>query len=181
LLSPDLVGPIEQLAHEGVPIKAIARAFQVPSEDTRSHLKDAMRSGTIIELPAEEWPNGSRSSRNPTVTDKLDSLQQILRIRTVFKLTAQQAIVFSTLLSRPIATKEQLLTAIQQHRLTKKPLPSNLEEPQLKLIDVLICNMRKRLADILDAPPERVIETVWGVGYMIPEEHRVSLSAKLKS
>lgn len=41
------------------------------------------------------------------------------------------------------------------------------DEPEMKIIDVFICKLRRKLADA-GAPP--VIETVWGRGYTIPTD-----------
>jgi two-component system cell cycle response regulator CtrA len=41
------------------------------------------------------------------------------------------------------------------------------DEPEMKIIDVFICKLRRKLAEA-GAPP--VIETVWGRGYTIPNE-----------
>src|SRR5262249_16641649 len=44
-------------------------------------------------------------------------------------------------------------------------LYGGMDEPELKIIDVFICKLRKKLAP---APPgENYIETVWGRGYVL--------------
>jgi len=49
-------------------------------------------------------------------------------------------------------------------------LYSGMDEPELKIIDVFICKLRKKLASACDG--ESYIETVWGRGYSLrdPEE-----------
>lgn len=42
------------------------------------------------------------------------------------------------------------------------------DEPEMKIIDVFICKIRRKLAE---AGLPQVIETVWGRGYMIPLDH----------
>jgi two-component system cell cycle response regulator CtrA len=45
-----------------------------------------------------------------------------------------------------------------------------MDEPELKIIDVFICKLRKKLS--LACGGENYIETVWGRGYVLrePEE-----------
>ena len=40
-----------------------------------------------------------------------------------------------------------------------------MDEPELKIIDVFICKLRKKLADATGG--EHYIETVWGRGYVL--------------
>lgn len=54
-------------------------------------------------------------------------------------------------------TKEMFLTHLYEGR----------KEPEMKIIDVFICKLRRKLAD---AGAPDVIETVWGRGYTIPAE-----------
>lgn len=46
-------------------------------------------------------------------------------------------------------------------------LYGGMDEPELKIIDVFICKLRKKLMDVLDG--ECYIETVWGRGYTIKD------------
>ena len=49
-------------------------------------------------------------------------------------------------------------------------LPANerrLDEPELKIIDVFICKLRKKLANASNG--KNYIETVWGRGYVLRE------------
>jgi len=45
-----------------------------------------------------------------------------------------------------------------------------MEEPELKIIDVFICKLRKKIADACSG--QHYIETVWGRGYVMrdPDE-----------
>ena len=47
-------------------------------------------------------------------------------------------------------------------------LYGGMDEPELKIIDVFICKLRKKLAQ---SGADNLIETVWGRGYMIREPH----------
>lgn len=40
-----------------------------------------------------------------------------------------------------------------------------MDEPELKIIDVFICKLRKKLAEATEG--ENYIETVWGRGYVL--------------
>ena len=46
-------------------------------------------------------------------------------------------------------------------------LYSGINEPLLKIIDVFICKLRKKLANASDG--KDYIETVWGRGYVLRE------------
>jgi len=45
-------------------------------------------------------------------------------------------------------------------------LYGGMDEPELKIIDVFVCNLRKKLADALGSE-DCYIETVWGRGYVL--------------
>lgn len=47
-------------------------------------------------------------------------------------------------------------------------LYGGIDEPDLKIIDVFICKLRKKLCKVLGSFPN--IETVWGQGYILREE-----------
>ena len=44
-------------------------------------------------------------------------------------------------------------------------LYGGIDEPELKIIDVFVCKLRKKLAEAMDG--ENYIETVWGRGYVL--------------
>ena len=46
-------------------------------------------------------------------------------------------------------------------------LYGGLDEPEIKIIDVFVCKLRKKLMKYLDG--ENYIETVWGRGYVLKE------------
>ncbi|KAA2211925.1 response regulator transcription factor [Teichococcus oryzae] len=50
-------------------------------------------------------------------------------------------------------------------------LYGGMDEPEMKIIDVFICNLRKKLAK---AGLGGLIETVWGRGYVLREERKVA-------
>jgi two-component system cell cycle response regulator CtrA len=56
-------------------------------------------------------------------------------------------------------------------------LYNGLREPEVKIIDVFICKLRKKLAQAAEGANQ--IETVWGGGYMLRDtpEERQALAA----
>ncbi len=73
----------------------------------------------------------------------------------------------------------ELLSLRKTTTLTKEMFLNHLyggmDEPELKIIDVFICKLRKKLASISG---ENYIETVWGRGYVLrdPEEDSSSIA-----
>lgn len=77
----------------------------------------------------------------------------------------------------------ELLSLRKGTTLTKEMFLNHLyggmDEPELKIIDVFICKLRKKLSNAMDG--ENYIETVWGRGYVlrdpveIPVEHRMAV------
>ena len=73
----------------------------------------------------------------------------------------------------PLTGKEyailELLSLRKGATLTKEMFLNHLyggiDEPELKIIDVFICKLRRKLAEVLDG--EDCIETVWGRGYVL--------------
>ena len=65
----------------------------------------------------------------------------------------------------------ELLSLRKGTTLTKEMFPNHLyggmDEPELKIIDVFICKLRKKLSTALGG--ENYIETVWGRGYVLRE------------
>jgi two-component system cell cycle response regulator CtrA len=76
----------------------------------------------------------------------------------------------------------ELLAMRKGSTLTKEMFLSHLyggtEEPEMKIIDVFICKLRKKLADASGG--KDYIETVWGRGYVMrePPENASSVSAR---
>lgn len=77
----------------------------------------------------------------------------------------------------------ELLSLRKGTTLTKEMFLNHLyggmDEPELKIIDVFICKLRKKLAEATGG--ENYIETVWGRGYVLREpqagERRVAIGA----
>jgi len=65
----------------------------------------------------------------------------------------------------------ELLSLRKGSTLTKEMFLNHLyggiDEPELKIIDVFVCKLRKKLADSSDG--DNYIETVWGRGYVLKD------------
>jgi Response regulators consisting of a CheY-like receiver domain and a winged-helix DNA-binding domain len=76
----------------------------------------------------------------------------------------------------------ELLSLRKGATITKEMFLTNLyggmDEPEIKIIDVFICKMRKKLANV--SLGKNYIETVWGRGYVLRQpmdEEAVKISA----
>ena len=75
----------------------------------------------------------------------------------------------------------ELLSLRKGTTLTKEmflnPLYGSMDEPELKIIDVFICKLRKKLANASNG--KNYIETVWGHGYVLrePSDDEAKISA----
>ena len=77
----------------------------------------------------------------------------------------------------------ELLSLRKGTTLTKEMFLNHLyggmDEPELKIIDVFICKLRKKLSKGMDG--DNYIETVWGRGYVLrnpiemPVEHKIAV------
>ena len=76
----------------------------------------------------------------------------------------------------------ELLSLRKGTTLTKEMFLNHLyggmDEPELKIIDVFICKLRKKIAQATDN--ENYIQTVWGRGYVLKDpEPQQQLAARL--
>lgn len=154
------------LAHEGVPVRAIARSTKTPGEEIYEILKAAVEDGRLIEIPKDDWPQGSRRERTPAEAAVLglDEVALQMTCSNYFKLTRLQSAVFAALVRRPTATKEQLHQAIENNR------SANQEPTDPKMVDVVICHIRRKIK-----PLDLEIGTIWGIGYNMRPDHRAKV------
>lgn len=75
-------------------------------------------------------------------------------------LTGKEALMFAALVARGEASKQALMDALY----SDKP---DGDEPEIKIVDVFICKLRKKLR-----PYGIEIQTIWGRGYALPDEVR---------
>lgn len=75
----------------------------------------------------------------------------------------------------------ELLSLRKGTTLTKEMFLNHLyggmDEPELKIIDVFICKLRKKLSKATGG--DNHIETVWGRGYVLRDPDPVELDAKI--
>lgn len=164
---------IVRMADEGIPIGAISRIAQVPTEDFRPVLRGAVTDGRLLEMPREDWPPiVPRIDRTPQVSDARMSQARakqtisdddtiLLSIAEVFKTTRLQGKVLLKLVRRGHCTKEMLHDTVEDNR-------GNPSEPtQGKIVQVMICHLRKKLL-----PFGWKIKTHHGSGYSMAVETR---------
>lgn len=170
LVEPDpSIGPFAEavavrMADEGIPVRAIARTTRLPSEQVYEVLKDAVMRGVIVEIPKDDWPLGStRSARNAFAGTNLEQEEQLqFACARCFRTTRLEAAILAVMLKRNEVTKQQLHLVIEQTRPGE-----NREATDPKMVDVIICHLRKKLRK-----HDLEIETVWGIGYLIPTADR---------
>lgn len=153
-----------RLADEGIPVRAIARSVRLASADIYEVLRDALAAGSIVEMPRDDWPVGTRRSArtafNGTPLENDDALK--MACVRFFKVTRLEAAILSVLLKRSEVTKTQLHLVVEQNR------PSEgREETDIKMVDVIICHLRKKLSR-----HGIKIETIWGIGYLVSPAQR---------
>ncbi|HBJ84597.1 MAG TPA: heavy metal resistance protein CzcR [Verrucomicrobiales bacterium] len=85
----------------------------------------------------------------------------------VFGLTGQQTCIFGVLMARPFASNAALMLALYSDK-------TNGDAAEPDIIKVHICKMRQKLK-----PFGVEIETMWGQGYRISDEHKAIVRAML--
>ena|SRR5215471_1043495 len=176
MLDLDEIGPgvyadiAMRLADEGVPTRAIARALDKEHVGVKACIQRYINNGRLVFLPRDDWPPGtSREDRLPSipVTDITGDKLLVSLVQT-FKVTKLQARILAVLLHRPLVTKDHAHNVIEEGRGPR----SEDERTQLKLVDVVICHLRKRLK-----PFDLNIETSWACGYfMTSSDQKKALS-----
>jgi hypothetical protein len=140
-----------RLADEGVPLRAIARATEIPSTRLYETLVEAKLDGRLFSLPRDDWPPGCPRDQRALQLSRLaaehhDTL--LLTIKRVFAL--------------PTCAARLLILLLQYEH-----VPHARVDMDHKALMVHICRMRKALR-----PYGLRIETLWGYGYSLPLEHR---------
>lgn len=96
-----------------------------------------------------------------------ETLGAALVFPPAWELTALEQRVLAILLIRRQASKEQVMTALYRE--------SARDEPGAKIVDVLVCNIRRKMRRFgLD------VRTVWGIGYAIDEPLRSNFRRDLE-
>jgi hypothetical protein len=143
-----------RLADEGVPLRAIARATKIPSEQLRITLEEAIDDGRLIELPREDWPPGFPRDQRALQLSRMLSEDQhalVFNVQKIFHFSPAEAAL--------------LLALVQNVQVSK-----TRNDMAYKSIDVYICRMRKALE-----PFQIEIKTLWGYGYQIqmPDRRKI--------
>ena len=109
-------------------------------------------------------------AENEELRERIVQLEELLGFRTLlpieWRLTGKEAGLVGFLLTRPLASKADLMSALYSLR------PD--EPPHEKIVDVFVCKVRKKLR-----PFGVEILTVWGQGYRIDKATRERLTAQL--
>jgi len=157
-----------RLANEGIPVNVIARGLEVPAADVRSVLDEALGSGRITEMPAADWPPTARRADHlpPHIAAARDA-DLVTSFMRAFKLTKLMASFMLVLVKREEADKATLHRVIESQRAQRTNRPSSAEETDPKMVDVVICNLRKKLK-VFDL----TINTLWGRGYYLDTKDR---------
>lgn len=157
-----------RLANEGIPVNVIARGLEVPAADVRLSLDEALASGRIAEMPAVDWPPTARRADHlpPHIAAARDA-DLVTAFMRVFKLTKLMANFMLVMLKREQVDKTTLHRVIESMRASRANRPDSAEETNPKMVDVMICNLRKKLR-----PFGVEIETLWGRGYSLESPMR---------
>lgn len=163
-----LVPIAARLAYEGVPVNVIARSLEQSSALVREALEITIETGTIVEMPANDWPpTARRKDRLPALLAEQTDSDMLASVMRALKLTRLQASFMLVLMKRNEVDKTTLHHVVESERAVRTNRPDNLDETDPKMVDVVICNIRKRVR-----PMGVKIETIWGNGYYLEENSR---------
>jgi two-component system cell cycle response regulator CtrA len=111
-------------------------------------------------------------TENDLLREKVAALEEIIGLKInvplIFGLTAHEAKLFGVLLKRELVSKDTAMTALYGLR-------ADVEEVEIKIIDVFICKIRKKLESF-----GITIETVWGQGYRLSAQARDKANSYLE-
>ena len=168
ILPKPIASIVTRLAYEGVPVNVIARSVATPSDDVRECLEEAVADGQIVEMPANDWPpTARRKDHLPVILSEQSDGDMLTSVMRALKLTRLQASFMLVLLKRNEADKATLHRVVESERAVRANRPDDLDETDPKMVDVVICNIRKRVR-----PLGVKIETIWGAGYYLEDESR---------
>jgi two-component system cell cycle response regulator CtrA len=157
---------------DGVRDKAQALGFGADDYLTKPFHKD--------ELIARIHAVARRCKKQAPATIKVGDLMVNIDHRTVelagvpLHLTLKEYEILALLAARQgtILTKEMLLTHLY----------GGIDEPCLKIVDVFLCKLRKKIAAV--SPGQNYIETIWGRGYVLQDparQRRMSIAEPVDS
>ncbi len=153
---------IVRLADEGVPIGALSRTFKIPYDSAAGIVRQALEDGMIVEMPAADWPAGSRLRKPTTSPIRLNERPDFLATcRMEFGLTPAESRLLQCLMQTRACTKPHLHAVVAP-------------DAEPKIVDVFVCKIRAKLRKF-----QIRIETIWGQGYAMPEESKRQLLARI--
>lgn len=164
-LPPDQVTIAVRAAHEGIPIASIGRILAAPFSLVHEYLTQALGSGRISTIPKPDWPPvGKWDDRTPSIPRTVDPKDAEFELGKVFRLTRLEGGILMVLLRCDNADKFRLHAVVEEQRNNRQLRPDNSDATDPKIVDVMICKLRKKLRKV---DPAVVIETNWGRGYFI--------------
>jgi hypothetical protein len=177
---------IAALCREGMPIAAIARALTIPIPTIQNSVDRALALRQIRRRPLLEWDHDAEvrglRRRIAELTDEIEELRAARpnmisggevfanpvaeedvaiygRMKDRLDLTAAEAKICLGLMRGGPRTKVAIFNDLYGLR------PN--EAPQPKIVDVLVCKLRRKLAA---AGLDGAIKTLWGIGYAMDPE-----------
>ncbi len=151
-------------ANEGIPVAAIGRILNTPFGDILETLREQKDLGRLIDMPRSDWPPGTRvADRLPALSLPNDDDLSFMCKKT-YKLTGLEASFLVVLLKHKHVEKTRLHNIVENQRAMRATQPNNKDATDPKMVDVMICKLRKKLK-VIDK--DLKIETIWGGGYYI--------------
>jgi DNA-binding response OmpR family regulator len=107
--------------------------------------------------------------------DRIEELESVLGVghedvtayKRALKLTTEQAKVLGLIAKRGTVTRESIFTVLYGAR------PDCDQPADVRIVDVIVCHVRKRLHDAVGVE----LETVWGVGFRMSSAGKSALRA----
>ena len=185
-IAPEEIQPkdyalLERAAIEGVPVGAIARIVAFPIGEVYTVLDHLKASGRICDIPRADWlPTSRFNARMPDTnhTPSDDSVR--FACQRVFRLTPLEAGFLATLLRLDNADKATLHRVVENTRFSRAHQPSKMEVTDPKMVDVMICKLRKKLRDV-DSRLDTAVKTIWGGGYYIDKATKTLINEMIFS
>lgn len=171
LVEPDELLPEPSLAvagraaNEGIPVLAIARILREPSDIVYASLHMLHNVGTIAEVPKADWPATAKfADRLPVIARTPTDDDILFGLRKVFSLTNLEGAFLLVLIKHERADKAKLHNIVETQRLARSARPESTELTDPKMVDVMICKLRKKLKTV---DTGIVITTIWASGYYL--------------
>lgn len=150
-------------ANEGIPLASIARIIGQPFDLVSEVLESALALGQITQMPKPDWPPGVRWAERVPSTPRTANAEDVeFACRKHFRLTPLEAGVLMVLLRFEYADKDKLHGVVEAQRFARAVRPDSPEETDPKIVDVIICKLRKKLKS---QDEKFVLTTSWGRGY----------------